>query len=809
MLVKDTTISHYRILRLIGRGGMSEVYLARDERLQRRVALKLISSPSGPGDERTLRFQQEARAASALNHPNIVTVFDAGEDKGRSFIATEWIEGETLRERIDRGPIALLEVLEIAQSIAAALVAAHGAGIIHRDIKPENVMIRPDGLVKVLDFGLAKLLEPALSPAGSRAGERLTEPGLVMGTVSYMSPEQLRGADVDGRTDLFSLGEVVYEMITGCNPFDGPSTSETIAAILEREPKPLESRVGDLPDRLASIVEHALRKHPEDRYASAIEMFADIRELRYELELLEHRRRSGERQSEAVRKRESREVTAVRRTSGSSYVLQEVRANRDVLVGALVLFVLIAGAFIYFAREAEAYDSIAVLPFANASGSEDTEYLSDGLTESVIHSLSRIGRIQVMAPSSVFQYKGSREDPRVAGKQLKVEAVLTGTVQQRGDTLIVRADLVDVERGTILWGEEYHRRRSDLLLLQREISEEISSKLRLRLTGSEKARMSSHADTNPRAFEEYLRGRYWWNTRTDQGLRRAVDHFEASIAEDPSFPLSYAGLADAYNLMPVYGAAAPSDSFPRAKAAALRALALDDQIAEAHTSLAWVHMNYDWDWASAEDRFAAAIDINPSYATAHHWYSLFLSAMGRSSDAIEKARKARTLDPLSPVIAVNVGTVYYQGGHLEEAIAEFRRTLETDRSFDRGRFELARALEVRGDIDEAAGIFEDLARNGEAENIAALARIRALQGKHEESRAMVSELIAGERYVNPYAVAAVYVALRDHDSAFEWLDRAYDDRVSRLIYMDVEPMFRSIRADPRFAALRTRMKYPS
>lgn len=806
--MKDTTISHFRVLRLIGTGGMSEVYLAEDTRLHRKVALKLLPPELDPDEEQVLRFQQEARAASALNHPNIVTLFDVGEERQQRYIATEYIDGETLRDRIDRGPLPVREALDVAIGIASALDAAHEVGIVHRDVKPENVMIRRDGLVKVLDFGLAKLTGPDRSPLLGQAN-RLTQPGLVMGTVHYMSPEQLRGAQVDSRTDLFSLGEVIYEMVTGVNPFDGRSTSEIIAAILEREPDPLPVRAPAVPQELAEIVDRALRKHPSDRFASAREMLNALTSLRQELDFADHQRRSGPRPT-APYPRQSGEYAIESRTSGSSYIVREMRANRDLLIGIAVLLAVVIGSFAWFSGRGGQYSSIAVLPFENQGGAAETEYLSDGLTESVIHSLSHVGSLSVTAPSSVFRYKGTKADPLDAGRQLQVEAVLTGSVQRRGDMLVVNTDLVDVKRGTILWGQQYYRRVSDLLMIQREISEEISSKLRLQLSGAERARLSQVKQVNPDAFEEYLRGRYWWNQRTDEGLRRAIRHFERSIQKDPAYALPWAGLADAYNLMPVYGVSSPAESFPRAKAAAQRALQLDDHLAEAHTSLAWVKMNYDWEWQEAENGFRRAIEINPSYATAHHWYSLYLSAMGRSSEALDEAHRARDLDPLSLAIQINIGTIYYQAGRTESAIQQFRKCLSLEPEFTRGRFELARALEVAGDLTGAVAIFEELAALGGAEENAALARAYALQGKHDEARRILDDLLEKQRwgYVNPYAVAAVWVALDEDQEAFRWLHIALQQHVSRLIYLDVEPMFRDIQADPRFTEIRQALRLP-
>jgi eukaryotic-like serine/threonine-protein kinase len=812
--VNGQTISHYHIVSRIGSGGMGEVYLARDERLDRRVALKLLPVEFNPDPERVVRFQQEARAASALDHPGILTIFEVGEAAGRHFIATEYIDGQTLRKRLDRGALSVKEVVRIASEITAALTASHAAGVVHRDIKPENVMVRRDGYVKVLDFGLAKFTE-------ARAGARFlnspfqppaTAPGLVMGTVHYMSPEQLRGEPMDQRSDLFSLGVLMYEMLTATPAFSGRSTSDVIAAILEHEPVPISEIRPGVPPELQSIISIALNKDAADRYQSGREMLNDLRTLE---RLLDH-------QEETIGLHESKtrlpgpgngtapafSQRLTRRTGRPADLVQAIRANRDVLISLALIVGLIVAALLYFSKERTSYGSLAVLPFSIEGSDLEADYLGEGITESIIHAMSEHPGLQVIARSTMFRYKGQQIDPQQVGRELKVTAILMGRVLQQGDRLVVRADLIDVERGTQLWGAQYVRRPADLLAIQSEIATEISEHLRIRLSGVQRERMASQRQLSDTAYRNYLKGRYLWNRRTAEGLRAAIEHFEAAIAEEPGFSRAYAGLADCYALLPLYAGTAPEEAWPRAKAAALKALELDDELAEAHTSLAWARMNYERDWGGAENSFRRAIELNRSYPTAHQWYSLYLSAMGRHEEALREIGRALELDPLSPMINLNVGTTYYLAGRYDEALERLRRAGEMEPDFVRGRLELARIFEMKEMHEQAIPIFEELAGQRRPEYTAALARSYALAGRRNDAVRLLEQLLgeSGHPYVNPYDLAAVYVALGETDLAFERLEHAYETNVSRLAFLRVEPMFEELRADPRFRDLARRLR---
>ena len=798
---------------------MGEVFLAEDTRLRRRIALKLLPKDFAADPERLTRFQREARAASSLNHPNIVTIHEIGEFDGRHFIATEYIDGRTLREHMILKRLTLPEILDIAMGIASALVAAHEGGIIHRDIKPENIMIRHDGYVKVLDFGLAKVTAVSKDPGtdSDTSPRRTTDEGQVLGTTHYMSPEQMRGLQLDARTDLFSLGVVLYEMVAGKSPFDGPSRSDVVAAILERESPPLARFSRDVPPELERIVRKTLSKTVDDRYQTARDLLTDLRQLRQDLEYrsrLDHRRPASAPREIAQGIVETAgdagagasELGAARHTSSVEYLLAEMRRTRigaALGIAAIVIAVAIIG---YLATARRGINSIAVLPFANVSKAEETEYLTEGLTESIIHNLSQLPQLKVMALSTVKRHPGT-DDIRKVGRDLNVRAVLTGKILQRGDTLIVQAVLVDVEQGTALWGEQYNRKLADVLAVQEDISREISEKLRLRLSLEQKSRVTKRYTENTEAFQHYLKGRYHWNKRTAEGMRAGVDYFSRAIAVDPNYSLAYTGLADSFNLLPVYAGAAPVDFLPRGKAAAKRSLELDDDLAEAHTSLGYALAFYDWDQVEAEREFRRAIQLNPNYATAHQWYALLLASMRRHDESIAEMRKASELDPLSLIITTNVGTMFYLAGQYDQAEAQMNKALEMDPAFSRARYELGRVYERRKRYSDALREIQNAKPENNPAVFAAVARLQALSGRRAEALETLQRLEAmeGEHRASPYDIAAVHEALGDRDEAFVWLEKAYGQRIARMAYLEVEPLFETMRQDPRFIDLSKRV----
>ncbi len=753
----------YEILSHLGAGGMGEVYRARDTVLGRDVAIKVLPEDLAGSPQALQRFEREAKALATLSHPNILSIHDFGSDHSISYLVMELLDGDTLRGKIASADLSYSKTLQIAIAVAEGLWAAHSRGIIHRDLKPENIFLTSDGIVKILDFGLARM-EEALAPDTQSLPTRSipTAEGHVVGTVPYMSPEQVRGGPLDPRTDIFSFGCVLYEMLTGGRPFARDSAAETMAAILKDDPLPVNEMEQKLPAEAQHVILHCLEKNRDERFQSA-------RDLAFALKAL----LSG---SELPR------IT----TKEPSVPARKRRTSR------------------------KAVDSLAVLPLVNAGGDPNMEYLSDGITESIINSVSQIPKLRVMARSTVFRYKGREMDPQQIGVDLNVRAVLTGRMVQRAETLNIQTELVDVLDGSQLWGEQYVRKMQDIFAIQEEISQEISSKLRLKLSGEEKNRLVKRHTANTEAYELYLRGRFCWNKRTSEGLKKAIEYFQLAAQKDPEYAQAYSGLADCYNLLSAYGFLAPKDSVPLARTASTRALTIDPMLAEAHETLAHVKMLYDWDWSGAEIEFKKAIELNPNYATAHQRYAIQLAAQGRMQLAEKEIRKAQELDPLSLIINTDVGLIsYFQAQH-NQAITQFRKTLDLDPDFSVAHFALGLALEQEGRFEEALAEFETGMRlSGDRSFLSSPAHTLAISGRPEEARSLLAELVvlSTKRYVSPYRLAIVYAGLREIDRAFEWLDKACEDRSVWLIHLHLarDPRFHSIRNDPRFTKVLQRI----
>jgi len=819
---------HYRIVSKLGAGGMGEVYLAEDVRLGRKIALKILSADFTKNEDRLRRFEQEPRAASGLSHPNILTIFDIGIEDSTHFIATEFIDGQTLRSALTRARMKLGEVLDIALQAAGALAAAHAAGIIHRDIKPENIMVRPDGLVKVLDFGLAKLTETQApsTDSGARTIARAdTDPGTVMGTAAYMSPEQARGQKVDARTDIFSLGVVIYEMIAGRAPFEGETASHVIVSILEKEPPPLTRSSPDAPSELERIVTKALAKDKDERYQTVKDLLIDLKRLKQRRDLDAEIERSispdtlshsavatGSGPAAAVTATPS--VTssgdvAARTTSSAEYLVSGIKQHKKGVIAAVVLSAIAIAALVYFFYPATsaAMNSIAVLPLTNTSGDPNTEYVSDGISESLINSLSQLQRLRVTARSTAFRYKGKEADPQQVGRDLNVRAVLMGRVRQVGDTLNIQVDLVDATTGAQLWGEEYNRKLSDILAVKQDISREITEKLRLRLTGDEQKQISRRDTTNAEAYQSYLRGRYHWNKRTGDGLKKAIEQFQNAIDRDPNYALAYAGLADCYMLLEQYAGIPSSETAPKAKAAAERALAIDDSLAEAHTSLAF-HYHQSWRWEESEKEFKRAITLNPNYPTTHHWYQILLRTLGREDEALAEIKRAQELDPLSPVFEVNIGMLYITKGDLDSAMEHSSRLVQLDPNFPL-------AHEISGMVylkqlryaEAIAEFQQNVAIDRTAYSLSYLGHVYGMSGRRNEALAVLKELEGkyNKRESLAQYVAAVYAGLGDKDQAFAWLEKGFQDKSGLLDFVITEVNFDPLRSDPRYADLLRRM----
>ncbi len=791
------TISHYRILDKLGSGGMGEVYLAEDTRLGRKLALKILPAEFTQDAERVARFRQEARAASALNHPNIITIYEVGESEGVHFIATEYIEGRTLRHCLQLAGMQLREALEITIQIAGALQAAHEAGITHRDIKPENVMIRPDGYVKVLDFGLAKLTEksdPKIDAAtvDKEAATMLkanTDPGTVMGTVTYMSPEQARGLRVDARSDIFSLGVILYEMITGRPPFEGATSSDVIAAILVSDPRPISQFVAGVPAELEWNLNKALRKERDDRYQTVKSFLSDLKHLKNRLDFEAEFARIGP-------------VEILNRTSGeiSEAVTTEISGAVNQVIAAPIR-----------RSSGRAVDSLAIIPLANDGGDAEMEYLGDGITESIINSLAQLPQLRVIPRSTVFRYKGQEVDPEEIGKELGVRAVLTGRIMQLGDSLIVKTELVDVGRHTQLWGEQYRRPFTDIFALQEEISQEISEKLRLQLTGEERQRLVKRYTDNTAAYHLYLKGRYYVHKRTPDWIRKGVESFLQAIDLDPNYALAYAGLAEAYGfLASSTGGQPPREAYPKAKAAALKALELDESLGEAHCTLGFFRLLYDWDFAAAEQEFKRAIELSPNFANAWDGLGFYYKATAQREAAIRACQRAQELEPLSLFITLSHAWAYYFARQYDRAMEQGRKTLDMDPNFGFAYWHRGMAyIQQKKFGDAVTALRKAISLSGPATTfISYLGYANARLGKEREARQMIAQLerVSKRQYVSSYFIAMIYLGLGDLDRTFEWLEKAYEERSGFLAFIKVEPMLDALRGDPRFKALVEKIK---
>jgi serine/threonine-protein kinase len=823
-LTSGTKLGRYEIRSKIGEGGMGEVYQALDTELDRIVAIKTLPKSIGSNQQRLHRFIQEAKAASALNHPHILTIHEIGTVGNSRFIAMEFIDGETLRKRMTAG-LKPGEALEFAIQISSALAAAHVAGIIHRDIKPENVMVRGDGYVKVLDFGLAKLIEPQGSQTDPEAPTKAmvnTGAGTVLGTANYMSPEQAKGTNMDARTDIWSLGVVLYEMVAGHLPFRGATPTETISLILQRDAAPLTRFVANVPPELERIVNKALTKDREERYQTMKDLLIDLRALKRKLEVDAEIDRTlspelRQTQSSAAGSTASGiaagtiSKTSAPSASSAEYIVTGIRQHKVAAVTVVMALVVgaIGLAYYLYARNTEvAIDSIAVLPFQNAGGDPNIEYLSDGISESLINSLSQIQRLRVIARSTAFRFKAKDIDPQQVGRELNVRSVLTGRVRQAGDRLNIQVDLVDTSTGAQLWGEEYERHVADALAIKQSIAREITEKLRLRLSGNEQEQLARRDTTNTEAYQFYLRGRYYWNKRTADGLKKAIEEFQHAVERDPNYALGYVGLADCYLLLEQYAGVPSNESLPKAKAAADRALQIDESLAEAHTSLAKVH-EFSWQWAEADKEYRRAISLNSNYPTAHHWYSIYLRVVGRFSEAAKEIDRAFELDPLSPVISINVSDIYTLRGDFDAAIERSKKTIELYPDYPGGYETLAKAYAGKRQYSEAiAELSKAVEVSGRASwYLSELGYCYALAGKHAEALAILKEMEAryAKRETNAFNVALLHLGLGNKDRAFAWLEKDFETRNGVLEDIAYDPYFSLLRDDPRYADLLRRM----
>jgi serine/threonine protein kinase/tetratricopeptide (TPR) repeat protein len=786
----DETISHFRVIEKLGAGGMGVVYKAVDTRLDRPVALKFLPDNMLQDSQALERFRREARSASALNHPGICTIYDIGEQDGRGFIAMEFIDGETLRSHTHGKALPVEETLKLGMEIAEALDAAHAQGIIHRDIKPANIFVTKRGQAKVLDFGLAKLVSKGVARADADFGGEVSDSpsivGIISGTPSYMSPEQVRGDNLDPRTDIFSLGLLLYEMATGSQAFSGATGGKIIEAVLTRSPVPARNLNPDIPPRLEEIINKALHKDREQRYQHAVDIRADLQRLQRDND-------SGTVSGWRPAKEDSESLLTSNTSHLHSTGKQRAR-NSTAQTGALRP-----------ERVSKIINSLAVLSFENVSRDPEHEYLSDGISGSLINILATVPKLRVMAQSTVFRYKGQPIDPQVVGRELNVRAVLTGRIMQSGGSLRIGAELVDVATGSQLWGAQYDRKPGDIFAIQDEISNEISGKLRLKLTRAEKKRLTKHQTDDAEAYRLYLKGRHHWNRWTEDGFYKAIEYFQQAVDKDPGYALAYTGLADSYVLLGWNSYLPPKEAFPKGKMAAVRALQLDPDLGEAHTPLAAVLWLQDWQWQKAQTEFERSLALNPAHPTANHWYAEYLMTMGRQVEAIARMKSSQELDPLSLIISVAIGWAFYNARQYDDALEQLRRTVELDPNYPVTYWILGLLLRKMGHYELAIAEGEKGVKlsGGSPLMNAALAQTFATAGRNEKAIQILDDLtnLTKQKYVAPYFFAGIYVGLGEDDRAIEYLEKSYEEHSHWLIYLHLDPSMDNLRPDPRFQDL--------
>jgi eukaryotic-like serine/threonine-protein kinase len=813
-LSKDEIIGSFQIIKMLGAGGMGEVYLANDLRLHRQVAIKVLPRNLMIDENARKRFEREAQSAAALEHPHICTIHEIGEYDGFSFIVMQYVEGETLSKKLKGGALKPVDAVNIAVQVADALSEAHDLGIVHRDIKPANIIISGNNQVTVLDFGLAKRIALDSSETGSSLKTMLSQPGMILGTVSHMSPEQVRGQEVDTRSDLWSLGVILYQMLAGKLPFSGETVSDTIVSILEKEP----FQIDNIPDQLRQVVRKLLTKNITKRYQSAKDLLKDLKNLRREPE---HSTVKGETQEYASEDTRSGQTSTQNITNSSSNleyaVTQAKRHKLATAISAVFLVAVIFSAVGYFGFLSKRtgsgqINSIAVMPFVNDSGNPDTEFLSDGMTETLISSLSRISNLSVKARSSVFRYKGKDTSAQTIGKELNVQTILSGRVVQRGDQLILSLELVDVSTENAIWSQQYTRKLTDLISLQSEFASDVSSNLKSKLSGDDEVQVAKNYTANPEAYQLYLKGRFNWNRRTNVLLKQAVDFFKQAIEKDPNYALAYSGLAETYVLFPSWDVASSKESMPLAKAAALRALELDDSLAEAHAAFGAYLTEYEYDRVNGEKEYRRAIELNPNYATARQWFALdILAASKRFDEALAELKLAQELDPLSPVIATNYGDTLVYARRYDEAIEQYERTLALDPNFAYAHYAIGWVYGLKGMYPEAvAETQKSIELNSDPLAKGYLGLWLAKSGNRKEALNLLDQLNreSAQSYVPGYCIALIYIGLNEKEEALNSLEKVVADRTPTLVYYAAGPELDDLRAEPRFKDMLKRMNLP-
>ncbi len=818
-LKEGVSFGHYEIIRQIGAGGMGEVYLALDTKLDRRVAVKILNEQFSRDESDLHRFIQEARAASALNHPNILVIHEIGESENSNYIVSEFIEGKTLRETVKGSPMKPSEILDIAIQIANALTVAHTAKIVHRDIKPDNIMLRPDGYVKILDFGLAKLVEQKLiGLEDATVKQNQTAQGVILGTVNYMSPEQAKGEKVDERTDIFSFGTVLYEMITGQTPFAGNTMSETFANLINAEPPPLSRFSSNVPEELKRIVSKTLRKNKDKRYQTMRELLADLRDLRENLafdEKLEKLHPPNDKNATAFLS--TKTGVANHRTEQTNYNFtpppKRHRSFAGFTLAVLLIGVIGFGYYFYASKKsvssANVKKTLAVLPFVNAAQDANAEYLSDGITESIINNLSQLSSLKVMSRNSAFRFKDNQTDTKNIASQLGVEALVTGDIKQLGDKFVINVRLIDASDGSQIWGSQYIKSASDVITAQNEIAQAVAQNLRVKLSNSEQQRLAKNYTENPQAYQLYLRGRFHVFKLTPPEINKAISYFQQAIEIDPNYAPAFVGMSEAYRSLALGSEMLPTEFLPKSQAAANRAIEIDETLAEGHSSLG-ATLFWKWNWNEAENQLKRALELNPNSANAHLFYAHLLSNTGRHTEALAQIKLANELDPLFPFGNTLEGQFLLHAGRPDEALDKLQKTYELAPNFWLPHV-IASSVYTEKEMYAEAIAEARQARElspFQTVSISYEAYALAISGKNDEARNLVNELLklTTTRFVPPYHIATIYNGLGERDKTFEWLEKGYEQQDPKMAFLKVDPKLNKLRNDPQFIDLMKRMR---
>ena len=820
-LAAGQRFAHYEILRQIGAGGMGEVYLANDEKLDRRVAIKILNEKFASNESNLRRFIHEAKAASSLNHPNILVIHEISVGDERNYIVSEYVEGKTLREVIQGSRPTTSEILDVAIQISGALIAAHGAHIVHRDIKPENIVIRPDGYVKILDFGLAKLIEQKglfVEGEDDTAIQNQTARGVIMGTVNYMSPEQAKGETVDERTDIFSLGVVIYELIAGKTPFLGDSMSETFANLINLEPRPLLHYASDVQDELQRIVSKTLQKNKVDRYQTIKDLLSDLKTLRENL--------AFDKGLESSHAPDQKETLVLKATTGfATENTDENSLNHTSQIKyrkpftAIVLGILLIGLAAlgyYYLRaskttsSAGSKKSLAVLPFVNASQDPNAEYLSDGITESIINNLSQLSGLKVMSRNSAFRFKNNQTETKNIASQLGVDSLVTGDIKQLGDKLIINVRLIDASDDSQIWGNQYVKSSADILSAQNEIAQAVAQSLRLKLTTFEQQKLAKNYTQNVEAYQLYLRGRFHVFKLTPPEIQQGIAYFQEAINLDPNYALAYAGISDAYRSLALGSEINPTENLPKAKAAANKAIEIDETLSAGYASLGSTNL-WLWNWNAAESNFKRAFELNPNDVNAHLFYAHLLSNIGRHAEALNEIRQAREIDPLFPIAGALEGQFLLHAGQTDEALVRLQKTFELAPNFWMPHAFISSVYIEKEMYEEAIAEAHKASEFSPAQtwSIALEGYASAKSGKQDEARNLLNKLfkLSNERFIPFSHIALIYNGLGETDKALEWLEKAYEQRDPKMAFLKVDPKWNNLRSEPRFIDLLKRMNF--